>query len=184
MPVQSPQGNTVTTGGNAPVAAAGPAAKIYNPAAVGVPHAVIFNNGSSNAYLGGSAVTAVSGLLFPPGAQLTLPFAPYAIFATSAAATLGTPVSSLAAAAAAGAGTVILTGTATTGLVPSTGQIFAVGPGTALEYVTVSTYTAGAANGTVVTTAPLLYDHANAATAQTITSQPGATSLSVNAGTT
>ena len=178
----SPGSNTVTTGANAPVSAAGPVIQVYNPAAVGVPHAVIFNNGASAAYLGGSAVTALSGMWFPPGAQLSLPFAPYAIFAIDSA-TVGAPVSSLTAAVASGGTTIILAGTATTGIVPSTGQIFAVGSGTALEYVTVATYKAGVANGTVTTTGPFLYDHAVNATAQTITAQ-SATSLSVNTGTT
>ena len=168
------------------VAVSVPSTEVYVPSASGVGHpsAVIFNNGSSGAYLGSSAgVTPANGLLLPPGAGINFPAAPYGIWAIAGTGTYGSPVSSLAAASTAGAGTVILTGTATTGLVPAVGQTFAVGSGSALEYVTVSTYTAGAANGTVVTTTPMLYDHANASTAQTVLTVPG-TNLKVDRGAT
>lgn len=170
----SPQGNTVTTGTNA--MADVPVVKVYNPAVVGTPHAVLFNNGTSNAYIGGSGVTVNSGLLFPPGAQLSLPFANSAIWATGAITT-GTPSTSLSVAGTAG-------GTALTfaGSVASfgTGTTVSIATGTAQEFVTLATIT----SGTVITlTAPLLYDHLASSTVTTITAQ-SATALSVNSGTT
>jgi hypothetical protein len=171
----SPEGNTVTTGINAPVAS--PLTKIYNPAAVGTPHVVIFNNGMSGAYIGGSAVSSTSGLLFPPGAQLTLPYANYSIWGIDGGVTTGAPATSLQTAAATGGTTLTL---ASSGTVFATAQTIAVGAGTGIEFVTLATIA-----GTVLTTTTgLLYDHNASATVTTITGQPGVTSLSVNPGTT
>jgi hypothetical protein len=163
-----------------------PATEVYIPSAsgTGTPHAVIFNNGSSGVYLGSSGnVTAANGLLLPPNAEINFPIAPLGIWAIASSATYGSPVSSLAAAVTAGGTVLTLTGTATTGLVPGTGQTFAIGTGSAIEYITTATYNAGAANGTVTTTTPFLYDHATAATAQTILTVGGG-NLSVVGGST
>ena len=160
-----------------------PAIEVYVPPSVGNPHAVLYNNGSSPAYLGGSAVTPVSGLWFPPGATISYPFAPYGIWAVAGGQTVGTPSTTLVSATSTGGTVVILTGTAaTTGGAFGTGATFAIGTSTGIEYVTVATYTAGASNGTVTTVNPLLYDHASGATAATITAQSG-TNLKIDRGT-
>lgn len=175
MPTPDPNSVNTTTGVNAGVAT--PATKIYNPAAVGTPHAVIFNNGSSNAYLGSTTgVSANNGLLFPPGAQLVLPFANSSIYAIGSSVTTGAPVTSLQIAGTSGGTQITL---ASSGTVFATAQTISVGASTAQEFVTIATIT-----GTVVTlSTPLLYDHNASATVTTITGQT-ATALSVNAGTT
>lgn len=171
----TPRAASTTTGNDPPVAT--PVVKIYNPASVGTPHAVIFNNGASFAYIGGSAVTSASGLPFPPGAQLSLPYANYAIWGVDGGTTYGTPSTSLSANIAAGATAVTFTTAGTVSF--STAQTIAIGIGTGQEFVTISTM-----SGTSITfTAPVLYDHVSGATAATVTGQ-SATSLSVNAGTT
>ncbi len=96
------------TGIDPPLSITSPVTKVYNPAVVGTPHAVIFNNGASFAYLGGSAVTPATGFPFPPGAQISLPYANFSIWGVDGGVTVGTPATSLSAAAVTGAGTVVL----------------------------------------------------------------------------
>lgn len=169
-------GISETTGFDPPVSS--PRTQVYIPAAVGTPHCVIFNSGASPAYLGGSAVTPSTGLLFPPGAQLSLPYANYGIWACGGGVTAGTPVTSLSAAASSGAGTVTLTsGTVVTNL--GSGVTIQVGTGNGAETVTIVSNT----GGTAIISPNFVFDHNNAATVVTIGSQL-ATSLSVNAGTT
>jgi hypothetical protein len=166
-----------STGVDPPVTAQSPITKIYNPAVVGTPHAVIFNNGSSFAYIGGSSVTPSSGFPLPPGAQITLPNANFSIWGCGGGVVTGTPSTSISVAGTAG-------GTALTfaGSVASfgTGSTVALGAGSAQEFITFATIT----SGTVITlSAPLLYDHNASATVTTITAQSG-TNLNVNVGTT
>jgi hypothetical protein len=171
----SPKVST-TTGQDPPLSVASPVTKVYNPAIVGTPHAVLYNSGSSFAYLGGSAVTPSSGFPFPPGAQITLPYANFSIWGVPGGVTVGTPSTSLQTALAAGGTTLTL---ASSGTVFATAQTIAVGATTGQEFLTIATIT-----GTVVTlSAPTLYDHNASATVTTILSQ-SATSLSVNMGTT
>jgi hypothetical protein len=170
----SPVKSGDTTGIDPPVASL--RTQVYNPAAVGTPHCVIFNSGASPAYIGGSAVTPATGLLFPPGAQLSLPYASYAIWACDGGITTGTPVSSLSSAAASGAGTVVIAaGTAGFGA----GATIQVGVGNGSETVSIVSNT----GGTAIISPNFVFDHNSAATVVTIATQ-AATSLSVNAGTT
>lgn len=172
-----PSADSVTTGINAP--AATPNSQVYFPPAYGNPHCVLTNNGASPCYLGGSSVTSATGLWFPPGAQLSLPFAPTAIWAVDDGVTLGTVSTTLTITAAAGGTVLAVAGTASL----TSGVILQVGNNTfpsAQETVVV----AAAPNaGTVTTTTPLQFDHASGGTVWTIASSK-ATALSVNVGTT
>lgn len=155
-----------------------PVVQVYVPPAVGNPHCVIFNNGGSPVFLGGSSVTAATGLYFPPNAQLTFPFAPFPIYAIDGY-TVGTATTTLTGNALAG-GTVLSMGSFSTIGVGSLLQLGNSGRPTTFEVVAVSAIPNA---GSVTTTTPVLYDHISGATVTTITSQAGS-SLSVNAGTT
>lgn len=165
-----------TTGIDPPVAM--PTIQVYNPPAVGNPHAVIFNNGASPCYLGGSSVTSQTGLWFPPNAQLSLPYAPFGIWAIDGY-TLGTATTTISANVAAG-GTTLAAGSLASMSVGTLLQLGNAGRPTTFEVVAISTFVN---TGTLTTTTPVLYDHISGATVTTITSQ-SATSLSVNTGTT
>jgi hypothetical protein len=166
-----------TTGIDPPVAT--PNLQVYFPAAVGTPHCVIFNNGASPAYLGGSGVTSATGLQFPPGAQLSLPNAGFGIWAVDGGLTLGTVSTTLTINAAAGGTVLAVAGTAS--LVA--GVLLQIGNNNrpvSQETVIISTVPNA---GSVTTTTPLQMDHVSGGTVWTISGQQ-ATALSVNASTT
>jgi hypothetical protein len=129
-------------------------------------------------FLGGSSVTAATGLYFPPNAQITFPFAPFPIYAIDGY-TVGTANAALTGNALAG-GTVLSIGSFSTIGVGTLLQIGNAGRPTTFEVVTVAAIPNA---GTVTTTTPILYDHISGATVTTITSQQGS-SLSVNVGVT
>lgn len=172
-----PRASSQTTGIDPPVAT--PNVQVYFPASVGTPHAVLFNNGASPCWLGGTGVTTSTGLYFPPNAQLSLPVAPFAIWAVGGGVVVGTVSTTLTIGAAAGGTVLAVAGTAS--LLP--GVLLQVGNNTnptAQETVIV----AAAPNaGTVTTTTPLRFDHLSGGTVWTVASQQ-ATALSVNASTT
>lgn len=171
-----PRSSSQTTGSDPPVSA--PAVQAYFPASVGTPHCVIFNNGASPAYLGGSAVSSNTGLYFPPGAQLSLPFMPYGIWAVEGYA-LGTATTTISANVAAG-GTTLAAGSLASMKVGGALQIGNANAPSSFETVIISTFVNA---GTLTTTSPTQFDHISGATVTTIATQ-NATSLSVNAGTT
>lgn len=173
-PLRSAVSNT--TGEDPPVAA--PAKQVYFPASVGTPHCVVFNNGASPAYLGGSAVSSNTGLYFPPGAQLSLPYMPFAIWAVEGYV-LGTATTTLSANVAAG-GTTLAAGSLASMSVGSALQIGNAGFPSSAETVIISTFVNA---GTLTTTSPTQFDHISGGTVTVISTQ-NATSLSVNAGTT
>lgn len=155
-----------------------PTIQVYVPPSYGSPHCVIFNNGGSPVFLGGSSVTAATGLYFPPNAQLTFPFAPFPIYAIDGY-TVGTATTTLTANALAG-GTVLSMGSFSTIGIGSLLQIGNAGRPTTFEAVIVAAIPNA---GTVTTTTPVLYDHISGATVTTIAAQQGS-SLSVNVGVT
>lgn len=175
MPITQ-RASSQTTGIDPPVAA--PAVQVYFPASVGTPHCVIFNSGASPAYLGGSAVSSNTGLYFPPGAQLSLPFMPYSIWAVEGYA-LGTATTTLGANVAAG-GTTLVAGSLASMKVGSALQIGNANAPSSFETVIISTFVNA---GTLTTTSPTQFDHISGGTITVIATQ-NATSLSVNAGTT
>jgi hypothetical protein len=157
---------------------ASPALQVYVPAAVGTPHVVFNNKGSSAAYLGGSAVTASAGLWFPPGAQISYPYAPYGIWAVDGSTTTGAPTTTLTAAVSCGATQVAVTG----GTAYGTGQTIALGTATGQEFITVATIIGASGTGITLVN-PLLYDHATGSAVAAITGQSG-TNLQVDRGVT
>ncbi len=172
----APRASSQTTGVDPPVAT--PTTQVYVPPAVGNPHCVLFNNGASPVYLGGSSVTAATGLLFPPNAQLTLPYMPYGIWAIDGY-TLGTATTTISANATAG-GTILAAGSLASMSIGSLLQIGNANRPTTFEVVVIGGFTNA---GTLTTTTATLYDHISGATVTTIASQQ-ASSLSVNTGTT
>lgn len=176
MPIHSNFPGLVS-GGDPPVIAE-PATKAYVPASVGTPHAVIFNNGASPVYLGGSAVSINSGLYFPPGAQLSLPFAPFPIWSVSGYV-LGTATTTISANLAAG-GTTVACGSLASMSVGTPLQIGNANAPSSFEVVVISTFVNA---GTLTTTAPTQFDHISGGTVTVISSQTGS-SLAVSAGTT
>jgi hypothetical protein len=174
MPI--PGRNSQTTGVDPPVAM--PTIQVYVPPKVGNPHVVIFNNGASPCYIGGSSVTSQTGLWFPPNAQLNLPFAPQAIWAIDGY-TLGTATTTISANVVAG-GTTLAAGSLASMSVGSLIQLGNANAPTSFEVVAISAFVNA---GTLTTTTGVLYDHISGATVTTISSQ-SATSLSVNVGTT
>lgn len=172
-----PRAAANTTGEDPPVVAE-PATKVYVPAAVGTPHCVIFNNGSSPVYLGGTAVSVNTGLWFPPGAQLSLPFATFPIWSVSGYV-LGTATTTISANAVAG-GTTLAAGSLASMSVGTPLQLGNAGFPSSQEVVIISTFVNA---GTLTTTAPTQFDHISGGTVTVISSQTGS-SLSVNAGTT
>lgn len=167
---------STTTGIDPPVAT--PSLQVYFPAAVGTPHCVIFNNGASPCYLGGSSVTQQAGLWFPPGAQLSLPFAPVSVYSIDGY-TLGTATTTISANLVSG-GTTVAAGSLASMKVGGLIQIGNANAPSSFEVLVISTFVNA---GTLTTTTGALYDHVSGATVTTISAQ-AATSLSVNAGTT
>lgn len=154
-----------------------PVTKIYNPGVAGSPHAVINNNGPVAVYLGGDGVTPTGGMWFPPGATISFPYAPYAIYACDNSITTGTPSTTLSNAYSAGAGTVVVS--SGTGLVAGESIAIVAAASSGTEIITISTIS----GGTIVTVNPTLYDHQSGATVATITAQAGG-SLYVDMGAT
>jgi hypothetical protein len=174
--VPTTRASSQTTGIDPPVAT--PTVQVYVPPQYGNPHCVIFNNGGSPVYLGGSSVTAATGLYFPPNAQITFPFAPFPIYAIDGY-TVGTATTTISANVLAG-GTVLAAGSLASMTVGSLLQLGNAGHPTTYEVVSISAFTNA---GTLTTTTPVLYDHISGATVTTITAQQGS-SLSINVGVT
>lgn len=172
-----PRASSQTTGIDPPVAT--PNIQVYYPPTNGSPHCVIFNNGASPAYLGGTGVTAATGLWFPPGAQLSLPFAPQPIWAVGGGLTLGTVSTTLTINAAAGGTVLAVAGTAS--LVA--GVLLQVGNNNRAAAQETVIIAAAPNAGTVTTTTPLQFDHNSGGTVWTVSAQQ-ATALSVNASVT
>jgi hypothetical protein len=164
-----------TTGSDPPVAT--PSVQVYVPPKVGSPHCVIFNNGGSPVFLGGSSVTAATGLYFPPNAQITFPFAPYSIYAIDGY-TVGTATTTLTANLLAGGTTALIGGSLASMSVGGLVQLGNVP--TSYEVLVIASFVN---TGTITTTTGALYDHISGATVTTITAQQGS-SLSVNVGVT
>jgi hypothetical protein len=175
--VPAPRASSQTTGIDPPVAT--PSLQVYVPPKVGNPHCVIFNNGASPVYLGGSSVTSQTGLYFPPSAQLSFPFAPFPIYAIDGY-TVGTATTTLTANLTAGGTTVLIAGSLASMSVGGLIQLGNANAPTSYEALVISSFVNA---GTLTTTTPVLYDHISGATVTTISSQ-AASSLSVNVGTT
>lgn len=145
---------------------------IYSPSPSGIPHVVITNSGMYPVYIGGASVSAASGIPLAPRGQISLPFAPTALYAVSgytASATATTTTANVTA----GTGTVAVT--AGTGL--ANGSYVLLASLTASEAVQISS---GGTTTTLTTTKPL-YDHLSGVAVTLVTAQ--ASAVSVSAGT-
>ena len=67
----------------------GVATLVYSPPAQGTPHVTLINEGAAVAYIGQAAVSVASGLPLYPRQQVSLPFAPIALYAVSGAVAYG-----------------------------------------------------------------------------------------------
>ena len=76
----------------------GVATLVYSPPAQGTPHVTLINEGAAVAYIGQAAVSVASGLPLYPRQQVSLPFAPIALYAVSGAAATATTANTNAAA--------------------------------------------------------------------------------------
>lgn len=147
-----------------PITAA--ATQVYTPAAVGKPHAVLFNAGPGVVYIGGAGVTPANGLPLYPRNELDFATAPLGIYAVAGGATLsGTVTTTASAAITHGASTQISVAASASF---AAGMIVQVGAGTAAETLVV----ASRASSTITFTGKPQYDHA---TGVAVTQVTGAT---------
>jgi hypothetical protein len=146
---------------------------VYNPPAQGTPHVTLINEGAAVVYVGQAAVTAMSGLPLYPKQQVSLPFAPIALYAVSGAAGTAT-TSNTNAAANSGATTLAFAGNYATAAV--NGLQASVGTGSNAETVTISS---GGGTATLTVSA-LQYDHRTATPVTVIT--PAGVSVHVEYG--
>lgn len=112
------------------------ATQVFNPPAVGKPHAFLYNAGPSVVYVGQANVTAGTGLPLQPKANIDFGYSPSAIYAVAGGLTLsGTVTTTTTAAITHGASTKVAV-TAITGF--AAGQTVQVGAGTAAENLVIS----------------------------------------------
>ena len=76
----------------------GDAVLVYTPPSTGIPKVTLINEGASIVYIGQAGVTASNGLPLQPRQELSLPFAPYALYAVSGGALTATTANTNAAA--------------------------------------------------------------------------------------
>ena len=135
---------------------------ISYPPSSGHPHAILFNTGGQNAYVGQSGVSSATGLVLAPGGRADLANAAGTIYGiagfnqvspygtANAATTIGGSVISVAAA----------------GTAFGTGSTIVVEPGTPRQEIAVI---AQSAAGSVTTTAAFTFGHPNASVFSAIT---------------
>lgn len=140
----------------------GVATLVYSPPSQGTPHVTLINEGGSVVYVGQSAVTAASGLPLYPRQQVSLPFAPIALYAVSGSAGTATTVNTNAAANSGATSLSFGAGYATAAV---NGLQATVGTGSNAETVTIS---AGGGTATLTVSA-LQYDHKTASPVTVIT---------------
>lgn len=128
-----------------------------------------FNPGSSTVYIGGANVSPLSGIPVRPGNRpVELANVNVSLYACSGYSTI-TLSGTTSTTALTNGGTAF---TMTSGASLATSAYFALGSGTGIEYLQVSSVST---NGATVlsTTTPFLYDHAASVTVSTITATPG-----------
>jgi len=133
----------------------GDAVLVYSPASSGVPHVTLINEGASIVYLGQAGVTQANGMPLQPRQEVSLPFAPVALYAVSGVAANGTTINTNA---AFNSGATSLTFAGAFYSAAMNGQQAQIGSGSNAEVVTI---TAGAGTGTLTVSA-LAYDHRTA----------------------
>jgi hypothetical protein len=149
------------------------ATQVYVPPASGIPNAVLFNNGRNTLYLGGSAVTASTGLPLGPNQSINMARFFTGIWAVCGNGTLGT-ATTLSSDAASGTNSTFMVSTAGFG----TASTLQLGAGNNAETVSIATIT-----GTAVTfTANTLFGHLSGEAVSLVSSPLGST-LYINRGT-
>lgn len=143
--------------------------QVYTPAAVGRPHAFVYNTGPATVYLGGPGVTATSGLALPPKMELDLANGVNAIYAACGGVTLSaTATTNLTATTTGGSTTNLSVGTTANF---AAGNQVQVGSGNTAEVGVVASFATGPI--IVLTTAPV-YDHRAGAAVTLVTgASPG-----------
>lgn len=158
----------------------GPAAsvQVYNPAPVGKPHVVVYNAGPATVYLGGTGVTATSGIAVPPNSEVNFANGVNAIYAAIGGLTVsGTATTNLTAAATGGSTSNLSVGTTANFAV---GNVVQVGTGGTAETGTISAIP----DSTHLTLgAAVVYDHRAGAQVATVTGASTATVRTVAGAT-
>lgn len=143
-------------------AVSGVATLVYNPPPQGSPHVTLINEGTAVAYIGQAAVTSSSGLPLYPRQQISLPFAPIALYAVSGAAGTATTANTNA---VANSGATTLSFAAGYATAAVNGLQAQVGTGSNAETVTI----VSGGGGTTLTVSALQYDHRTATPVTVIT---------------
>ncbi len=142
------------------------ATQVYVPAAAGQPNVTLFNNGRNAIYLGGSSVTAGTGLPLNPNQSISLPRAFTGIWGVCSTGFLGT-ATTFSANVAAGTNAAFLTATSGYG----TGSTLQLGTGSNAETVSIATLA-----GTAVTfTSNTLFTHLSGDAASLVSAPLGST---------
>jgi hypothetical protein len=148
------------------------AVQVFVPPPSGIPNLVLFNNSQNPIFVGGSAVTATSGIQIQPNVEVVLPRTNVAVWAICGTGTLGT-ATTLTAAIASGGTTVTMTGTTGFG----TANTLQIGSSYGAETVVVNTIAS-----TVVTfTTGTRFAHASGE-AVSLVSAPATGSVQVHRG--
>jgi len=133
----------------------GAPALIYSPSASGTPHVTVINEGPSAVYIGRAGVTSSSGMPLQPQQELSLPFAPAALYAVASVASAGTTINTNLAFNSGGTQLTFGSNFYSAAVNNTQAQI---GSGSSAEVVTI---TAGGGTGTLTVSA-LAYDHRTA----------------------
>ena len=145
---------------------------VYTPSPIGVPKVTLVNEGKSVVYIGQAGVTSASGLPLQPLQSVTLPFAPYSLYAVSGGALTATTANTNAAAVA--GATTLSFAASFVGTV--NGQQIQVGTGSAAEGAQI---VSGGGTATLTVTA-LAYDHKIATVVTVVT--PGGSAVHTESG--
>jgi hypothetical protein len=143
--------------------------QVYVPSTFGTPHVTLINEGITTVFIGQAGVTIAGGLPLAPTQSVTLPFAPFPLYAVTAGVPTATTVNTNAAANA-GATTLNFAGAYATAAVNGRQVQIGVTGSTYAEVVTITTGGGTAA----LTVSPLQYDH-RTATPVTVLSPAGVT---------
>jgi hypothetical protein len=135
---------------------------VYTPSPIGVPKVTLINEGTTNVFIGQAGVTQSNGLPLAPRQELSLAFAPFALYAVSGAAVSAVTPTTTTSAYPSGTTSVAVTSAVGT----ANGQQIQVGTGSNAEMVTILS---GGGTGPLVLVSGLKYDHASGAAVTVMT---------------
>ena len=152
------------------------AVQVYVPAPAGVPSVTLNNTGNSPVYVGGSAVTPLTGLQVNPGDGFSLAYGFQPIYAVSGSPGTTSTFTTLSADAAIGTSTLLVSSSAGFTI----GGVIAIGATPGVENATI----AGTATGTISTITATKFDHKSGENVTLLGSaQPVSGAVTVLAGT-